>query len=169
MGLDHGLRRGADLKDWDHKNEEYDVYRARREEIELITWRKENHFHRWFVKNVQKGIDDCEDYVVTLAQLRAFVDVVRRVRDGSKLQPGIVTEGWTWTAQTGKVPNQRQGQVLADSEFAESLLPTQAGFFFGGTDYDEWYYKSLDQALEALEPVLEKASDDDVFTYWSSW
>jgi hypothetical protein len=169
MGLDHGLTAGWRERPQDGDDRGWDEYYAAKRDAELITWRKENHFHRWFVNNVQSGVDNCENHRVTLEQLRAFVDAVRAVHAASRLVPGTVTEGWTWTPQDGKVPNEREGQVLADHTVAQRLLPTQSGFFFGGTDYDEWYYKSLTEALEKLEPVLDKASDEDVFTYWSSW
>ncbi len=34
-------------------------------------------------------------------------------------------------------------QVAADPSKAEELLPTQSGFFFGGTEYDEYYMNSI--------------------------
>ena len=34
-------------------------------------------------------------------------------------------------------------EVQKDHSKAEELLPTQSGFFFGGTDYDEWYFKKI--------------------------
>lgn len=60
--------------------------------------------------------------------------------------------------------------VLADMSKAEELLPTQSGFFFGGTDYDDWYKGDLEYTVERIEkilkdPALEKAS----FYYQSSW
>jgi phage pi2 protein 07 len=32
-------------------------------------WRKANAIHKWFVDNVQGGVDDCGDYKVTKEQL----------------------------------------------------------------------------------------------------
>lgn len=45
-------------------------------------------------------------------------------------------------------------QVLANHDLAESLLPAQEGFFFGGTDYDEWYFKDLEDTIKQLEPLI---------------
>lgn len=56
-------------------------------------------------------------------------------------------------------------QVLADHSKAEKLLPTQSGFFFGSTDYDEWYFDDLERTIEMLKdtkPVEE-------FVYQASW
>ena len=59
-------------------------------------------------------------------------------------------------------------QVLADKSKAEELLPTQDGFFFGDTEYDQWYYSDLTDTVEILENCL-KMDDDWEFYYQSSW
>jgi hypothetical protein len=58
--------------------------------------------------------------------------------------------------------------VLADHSLANSILPTQSGFFFGGTEYDEWYFSDL----ELTKTILDNALNDDgygEFVYQSSW
>lgn len=50
---------------------------------------------------------------------------------------------------------------------ASEVLPTTAGFFFGSTEYDEWYYKDLQHTLEIVNRCL--ASKFDYFTYQASW
>ena len=59
-------------------------------------------------------------------------------------------------------------QVLADKSKAEELLPTQEGFFFGDTEYDQWYYSDLTDTVEIQENCL-KMSNDWEFYYQSSW
>jgi hypothetical protein len=44
-------------------------------------WRKSNHIHRWFVKNVQKGVDDCGYYFISMDQLSKLLDICERVLD----------------------------------------------------------------------------------------
>lgn len=58
--------------------------------------------------------------------------------------------------------------VSIDKSKAEQLLPTASGFFFGNTEYDEWYYQDIQSTIEILEEALsdEKA---DHFEYHSSW
>lgn len=56
-------------------------------------------------------------------------------------------------------------QVLADHSKAQELLPTQEGFFFGSTEYDEWYFKDLENTIEMLKDI--KPEDD--FIYQASW
>ena len=39
---------------------------------EVGYWRKANHIHKWFVDNVQNGVDDCGTYTVSVEQLEAL-------------------------------------------------------------------------------------------------
>lgn len=58
--------------------------------------------------------------------------------------------------------------VLDDPEKASKTLPTQAGFFFGGEEYDEWYIASLKETVEIIDRCL-KMPDEWEFYYQSSW
>ena len=62
-------------------------------------------------------------------------------------------------------------KVLANHDLAEELLPSQDGFFFGGTDYDEWYFKELEQTKEILDKILIVPADEDKgdYYYTASW
>jgi hypothetical protein len=60
-------------------------------------------------------------------------------------------------------------RVLADHSLAEELLPSQAGFFFGSTEYDEWYFGDIEQTVTMLEAVLRETPEDWNFSYQSSW
>jgi hypothetical protein len=60
--------------------------------------------------------------------------------------------------------------VLEFPERAEELLPTQSGFFFGGTDYDEWYKQDLEYTVTRIEKILaDPAFVKSDFYYQSSW
>lgn len=56
--------------------------------------------------------------------------------------------------------------VIADHSKAEQLLPVQSGFFFGETEYNEYYFGCLQDTIDMLEPLLEESGD---FYYRSSW
>jgi len=43
-------------------------------EVQVGYWRKANQIHSWFVKHVQGGVDDCEEYRVTRDQLQLLLD-----------------------------------------------------------------------------------------------
>lgn len=50
-----------------------------------------------------------------------------------------------------------------------SKLPPQAGFFFGSTDVDEWYWEDLIRTAEGLGRALEDFPTSWDFEYHSSW
>lgn len=60
-------------------------------------------------------------------------------------------------------------EVLKHPEKAEELLPTQEGFFFGTTDYDEWYFNDIQDTIEICKWCLEEKRGYDYFEYNSSW
>jgi hypothetical protein len=51
-------------------------------------------------------------------------------------------------------------KILNDNALAEELLPTTSGFFFGGTEYDEWYFDGIKNTIEILEEALSDNSGD---------
>lgn len=181
MGLDHGLRRNiarpVDNVDWDTATDQVarDFFAAEskwRAEVEIIDWRKENHFHSWFVDNVQNGVDECKDSIVIKAKLMEFVDICEQLLANIELMPGDVDAGQVLTAGSTEWEQLYDvGHVLTpESEaLAERLMPTKSGFFFGSTQYNEWYWKSLNEAVKVLKPVLESMAEDDTVVYWSSW
>ena len=61
----------------DMKDVAVDIYGAH-VEVTCAYWRKANQIHKWFVDNVQGGVDDCGDYYVSHAKLQALLDLVNR-------------------------------------------------------------------------------------------
>jgi len=61
-------------------------------------------------------------------------------------------------------------EVLADREHGPKKLEPRAGFFFGSTEVDEWYWQDVEQTAAVLREVL-KWGDLSAwsFTYQSSW
>jgi hypothetical protein len=61
-------------------------------------------------------------------------------------------------------------QVLADKNLAHSLLPTTEGFFFGTTQYDQYYFDGLKKTQDRIEKYLRSPQFNDYdFYYQSSW
>ncbi len=60
-------------------------------------------------------------------------------------------------------------QVLADHSKAEEILPTGSGFFFGGTEYDEWYFSDLEDTIKIIDTCLSEENKDLDYEYCSSW
>lgn len=60
--------------------------------------------------------------------------------------------------------------VLDNHEQASALLPTQCGFFFGSTDYDEYYFNDIRETVKIIEEVLETTDfSTQIIFYQSSW
>ena len=63
-------------------------------------------------------------------------------------------------------------EVLQDTSKAPKLLPTANGFFFGSTEYNEWYFRDLEYTKETIGKLLERWDTDYRnwdFYYQSSW
>lgn len=109
---------------------------------EAAYWRKANHIHLWFVDNCQGGEDDCRDTEVSVAQLKELIALCKEVLEKK------------------------------DNAFSEANLPTQSGFFFGNTDYNEYYYSDLEETITMLTEAIEGVEEGDYsvsFIYRSSW
>lgn len=153
MGLDMYLNRKTYVKQWSHQTPEekfevtitkggkpyegIDLANVTHIEEEVGYWRKANQIHRWFVENVQNGVDDCGEYSVGKSQLEKLLNECR--------------------------------EVLNDHSKAEDLLPSAAGFFFGNTDYDEYYYDDLERTIVMLDKILGETNPNQDIYYSSSW
>jgi len=149
MGLDMYLSKKTYVKYWDHNgdnNYEVKVTKAGQptnidpKKVKYIIeeagyWRKANQIHRWFVENVQNGVDNCGDYYVGSEKLAELLDLCKKVK--------------------------------ADHSLADELLPSASGFFFGGTEYDEWYFNDIENTIDVLEEALKDDRAD--YYYSSSW
>lgn len=113
-----------------------DMYLLAGEREESVAyWRKANAVHKWFVDNVQDGVDECQLSIVRREKLVELRDLA--------------------------------GVVLKQPERAPELLPTTDGFFFGGTEYDDWYMRNLQATVRQIDDVLAKYPGN--FAYQSSW
>ena len=184
MGLDMYLNRKFYVKNWDHMGPE------RRHQItikkggkkstipvdkisyittEEIYWRKSNQIHKWFVDNVQKGKDDCGEYHVEREQLAKLLALINQVLVASKLVPGKVINGYVFDKK-GMKPMIEKGKVIEDSSTAKQLLPVAKGCFFGGAEYDQYYYGDLEYTAKELTRILAEPEDfSGDFYYHSSW
>jgi hypothetical protein len=100
-------------------------------------WRKANAIHRWFVNNVQDGVDNCAEYYVSKEELITLRNICV--------------------------------EILDDNTKAETLLPTQTGFFFGNPEFDEWYFNDLKDTVDCLNKLFDMDTDNLDFYYSSSW
>lgn len=137
-------------------------------------WRKANQIHKWFVDNVQDGNDDCKSYYVSTEDLEKLLNICKEVKEKAKLVDGKIKNGET--LKDGKwIPNLIEGKVIQNAEEISELLPTEDGFFFGSTDYDEYYLQDITDTIEMLTSILNEEKELNNqgiysdFEYRSSW
>jgi hypothetical protein len=139
---------------------------------EIGYWRKANQIHKWFVDNIQRGKDDCKEYDVSKEELQSLLSICKRVKESSKLVDGAIKNGSTIIGGVW-MPIVEEGKEIVNTEIAEELLPTKSGFFFGNTDYDQYYMADIDNTIEILETVLNDVDEHGYLkgdiTYTSSW
>lgn len=147
------------------------IYRFTEDEP-VMYWRKANHIHKWFVDNVQDGIDDERFALVPYEQLRVLRDVCQEVKDASELVDGVVFGGTFYSKEHPNGVRQSQpGKVLKDTTVAERLLPRQEGFFFGSLQYDEEYLSDVVDTLDWANRMLRDHENgcDAPIIYTCSW
>lgn len=129
-------------------------------------WRKANAIHNWFINNCSDGDDDCREIYIDREKLKELLGTVTLVLDSSKLVKGKIHNG-TIYKDGKKVENYEDGLVMENTKIAKKFLPTKVGFFFGGTNYDQYYYEDLKETKKILEEVLKETDGD--FYYQASW
>ena len=136
---------------------------------EIAYWRKANQIHNWFVNNVQNKNDDCRTYNVSEQKLTDLLNTCKLVSMSCNLIKGKVERGQEF--KDGKlVPIIGDGMVIEDKTVAEKLLPTQSGFFFGSTQYDEWYLETIQDTINQIDQILDTTDfDTECILYHASW
>lgn len=108
-----------------------DLRISRQTNYEVGYWRKANQIHNWFMQNCARR-DEYDNPIDDCRPIEITVDKLEELLETCK-------------------------KVLADHSLAGSLLPTADGFFFGSTEYDDYYFGDLEQTVEIIEPVLKFA------------
>jgi hypothetical protein len=184
MGKDNnmGLYKKRYVKNWEHTPEERKHEVTVKQNGKVIEddmpvayitydagyWRKANAIHKWFVDNCAGGDDDCSTMYVSRDKLEELLKTVNIVLAGTKLVEGRVHNGTRY--ENGKRTEiWEDGKVIEDTTLAEKYLPTAEGFFFGSTDYNEWYVQDLEETRDILTKALENSDDNCGFEYRASW
>lgn len=163
MGLDHWLTRGR-LNDKDRET--------------VLTWRKENWLHNWFITHCapegydeesQKPIGVTKENIIDLCgDIQSILDKVKELGvDVSEIKNEYERE-----ASAGKglgLDELEQDKVDQLIHFCENKMPTRSGFFFGSVEYDHWYFESLKDELKDLNEVLENWIDEKEYWYEVWW
>ena len=160
-----GLRK-VTYCDWDteHRWPEVKSYEN------VAYWRKANAVHKWFVEAVQGGEDDCDFHdEVTRGVLERLRDICAKVIESAVLVQGKIQNGYS--VRGGKLePIMVDGKYILDASVCDELLPTGSGYFFGGTDYDEYYLGDVNDTFDICNRLLEETDFENQMIYYrSSW
>ena len=132
--------------------------------FEIGYWRKSNQIHNWFVENTQDGEDRNGESDVSreqLIELKELCEKVVKILSEQTRKKVMIKDRFS--------DKEFEHDIYEDTEEIKALLPTREGFFFGGTEYDEYYKDDLEQTIEILNKCLEKFGEDWDFSYRASW
>lgn len=135
--------------------------------VRIGYWRKANAVHNWFVQNIQNGDDDGRAYRVSREKLEKLKQDCELVLVGSRTATGDIKIAESWGPEGHKIHTQR-GEVITNPELAEKVMPYVSGFFFGCTDYNEFYLAHLERTMAIIKAALEMG-EDWKFSYSASW
>ena len=153
MGLDHALIK---------------LKKDSKEQETICNWRKENHFHKWFIDRYPEG--DNGEAEVSFEDMMDFKetcdDVIETLVKAEPKMKSVLTHQ---TCEKGKWINHYEDMPVYDDDLVEDLLPPQEGFFFGGTTIARWYLESVIDAKHKVDETLKKHQKGDKYYYWSWW
>ena len=162
MGLDQYLTAKKYVSKWDYSNDyknkevrqdftdllpmdtpditRYGQYAGITVEYPVGYWRKANAIHNFFVQEVGESVDDCREMYV-------HRDVLVDLRE-------------------------RCAEVIGSDDMEEMAkevgLETVSGFFFGDTEYGDWYKEDLKLTIEICDHVLTLPEEYSLH-YQASW
>lgn len=117
---------------------------------EVGYWRKANAIHAYFVDATQDGIDECQYSEVAPEVLEELLETCQYVLKNCKAN--------------------KNGETITNEHIAQEHLPTQGGFFFGSTNYDQWYLDDLTNTVDIIQRVLwETNFEKEMIIYHASW
>lgn len=117
---------------------------------EIAYWRKANAIHKWFVDNVQNGVDDCSLYEVSKDDLLQLLSICK-------------------TIDAECIKSSNDMYHIVNEGTARRLLPTCGGFFFGSTEYDGSYARNVVQTIATLEEFVDTFDFKNDKLYYNSW
>ncbi len=149
MGLDMYLEKRTDVRQWNFQKED--------EQFEVVVKKGGVTYPKINPNNVTTIVEELGYWRKANAIHRWFVENVQDGNDncGEYFVPKSLLEKLLELCLAVKL----------NPEQADELLPTGSGFFFGGDEYDEWYFDKIEYTIEVLKEAL---SDDDASYYYSS-
>jgi hypothetical protein len=157
MGLDMYLNKRSYVQQWDHNEKNHTVTvkfdgKVRKDiKRKRITYVIEEVMYWRKANHIHKWFIDRYEVIDNCEEIHLSIDdLVMLLRDCEK--------------------------VIANPEQAREILPTSDGFFFGGTDYDEYYFyetkRTAIELRELIDEYYESSSEgfnSSGFYYHASW
>ena len=113
---------------------------ANAEYEEVAYWRKANQIREWFLNHIEEMEPDSN-----CQHFEVTEDMLEELIADCK-------------------------EVLNHKELAGEILPTSNGFFFGSTDYNEWYFDELKETVTMLTEVITETDwDTEEVAYYEWW
>lgn len=179
LGLDQWLYKETYVKNWGHTEEDkrhtVTVTGPAAEQInfakvstikeEVQYWRKANMIHQFFMGDEENG----SSVYVSSDQLIDLHERCAKIIANCPLEDGVINNGQS--LKDGEwVKNTELGKVLTNVALAQELLPTTSGFFFGSTDYDEYYLADIQETHDMLEELFKQPKwEHSDYSYEASW
>lgn len=155
MGLDMYLTKRTYVKNWNHKNDKHSVSvrlnGKKRKDIqtERVSEIIEDVMYWRKANHIHNWfVSNCQGGVDECQEARVSLDQLKEL-----------------SALCKKVVDKKD----------PSLMETVQGFFFGSTDYDQYYYDMCTETHEVIEELLKEVEDNPepafnpTFYYQSSW
>jgi hypothetical protein len=148
---------------------------------EVGYWRKANAVHGWFVRECANGVDECQEIPVSkikLLELQAhcLIALMKRKEEevtndeSPKSSRSVPVDGeqlGEWLVNEMKMETTLAVMEKEFEDKSDPLRPT-AGFFFGGTEKDQYYYSDLMETAEIIAKAVTQYPDGE-FIYQASW
>ncbi len=133
---------------------------------EVMYWRKANAIHKWFVDNIQNGDDNCGYYEITKKDIEVLLDTVTDVYNSLKDKKRVTQ---VFKNEDGKT-YEDDCYLVDELSVAKELLPTQDGFFFGGTHYNEYYFEMIVETMNKCKEIVNNFDFENNYLFYnSSW
>lgn len=107
-------------------------------------WRKANQIRNWFVEHLDgfNYDDNCKEFIVPKETIYQLLDDIKIVLDDRNHINGTAHK---------------------------EIMPISQGFFFGGTEYDDWYYMQLRETYDDLTELLKDFEFDNYDIVYNEW
>ena len=109
-------------------------------DYEIAYWRKANQIRQWFVNHIEEFNENDNG-----GYYRVTKELLEKLIEDCKA-------------------------VLEDHDMVNVIMPSSSGFFFGSTDYDEWYFGDLESTIKKCQRVIDESDwENEVIVYTESW